>query len=94
MVPINGPLNFRLPTHRCDKCGAELKTTFTRFVLWSLPVGVISLIAMYFAIIWLQQSQAITGVMRAGLIGGIVAFAFSIPANVVMRGIVFRPFES
>jgi hypothetical protein len=48
---------------------------------------------MYIAITWLQQSQAITGVIRAGLIGGIVALAFSIPANVAMRGIVFCPFK-
>ena len=92
--PISGPLRFRPPTHRCAKCGAELKTTITRFVLWSMPVGVISLIAMYIGITWLQQAEAITGVVRAGLIGGIVALAFSIPANVAMRGIVFCPFKS
>ena len=92
--PIKGRLSFRLPTHRCAKCGAELKTTFTRFALWSVPTCVISLMAMYIAITWLQQSQAITGVFRAGLIGGIVALAFLIPANVAMRGIVFSSFKS
>ncbi len=92
-MPISGRLNFRLPTHRCSKCGAELKTAFARSALWSVPVGVISLGAMYFAIIWLQESQVITGLIRTGLIGATVALAFSIPANIVMRGIVFCPFK-
>lgn len=94
VVPIDGRLSFRLPTHRCAKCSAELKTTFTRFALWSVPVGVISLGAMYIAITWLQQSQAVTGVTRAGLMGGIMALAASIPINVALRGIVFCPFKS
>jgi len=92
--PIKGRLSFRLPTHRCAKCGAELKTTFTRSALWSVPVGVVALSVMYITITWLQQSQAITGVVRAGLMGGIVALAFSIPANVALRGIVFCPCKS
>ena len=93
MESINGRLSFRLPTHRCAKCGAELKTKFTLFALWSFPVGVIVVGVMYVAITWLQQSQAITGTVRAGLIGGIVALAFSLTANVALRGIVFSPFK-
>jgi hypothetical protein len=90
---IRGSLRIRPPTHRCANCGAELKTTFSRSALWSVPVAVIALSAMYIAITWLQQSQAVTGVVRAGLIGGIVALAFSIPGNIALRGIVFCPFK-
>ena len=94
VVPIDGRLSIEPPTHRCAKCGAELKTSFTRFALWSVPVCLVSLIGMYFALIWIQQSQMITGAFRAGLAGAIVALAFAIPANVAMRGIVFCPFKS
>jgi hypothetical protein len=92
--PIKGRLSFGLPTHHCAKCGAELKTTFTLSALWSIPVSAIALSVMYIAITWLQQSQEITGVIRAGLMGGIVALSFSITANVALRGIVFCPCKS
>ncbi len=49
---------------------------------------------MYFAIVWLQQSQAVTGLARAALIGGVVGLATAVPANVAMRGIVLRPSTS
>ena len=92
--PIDGRLRFKPPTHRCAKCGAQLKTTFTRSALLAVPVAIISLSVMYIAITWLQQSQAITGVVRAGLLGGIIVLAFSIPGNVALRGIVFCPVKS
>lgn len=59
--------------------------------LWSVPVLMISLLAMYFFFDWLKHSDAITGAFRAGLIGAAGFLAFSIPANVAMSGIVFSP---
>jgi multisubunit Na+/H+ antiporter MnhB subunit len=58
--------------------------------LWSVPVLMISLLAMYFFFNWLRHNDAITGAFQAGLIGAAGFLAFSIPANVAMIGVVFR----
>jgi hypothetical protein len=88
--PIVARLPFTSPTHRCVKCDAELKSEFTSYVLWSIPICIISLGVLYFGITWLQQSLTITGTVRAGLAGGLVAICAYIPTNVARRGIVVR----
>jgi len=91
---IEGRWGFRSPTHRCPDCKAELKTAFSAAAFWFIPIAVATFGAMYFAIVWLQQSQVVTGLARAALIGGVVGLATALPANVALRGIVFRPSES
>ena len=91
--PIEGRVPFTSPTHRCEECGAELKTEFTSHALWSIPIGIIALGILYFGQTWLQQSQAITGTTRAGLVGGLVAVCASLPMYVARRGIVFRAWK-
>lgn len=85
---IKGRWGFGSPTHHCPKCGTDLKTKFTVQALWSIPIAIFTLAGMYVAISWLQNSQVITGVMRAALAGGIVGLAVALPANVVLRGVV------
>lgn len=80
-------------THRCGKCGALLKTSLTGSALWGIPVAAISLAGMYFAFDWLQQAQSIAPIVRAGLAGLIGALAFSIPAKIIMRSIVFQTYK-
>ncbi len=91
---IEGHWGFGSPTHRCPDCKAELKTVFSASAFWFIPIAVATFAAMYFAIVWLQQSQAVTGLARAALIGGVVGLATAVPANVAMRGIVLRPSTS
>ena len=88
--PIIARIPFTSPTHRCEKCGAELKSEFTSYALWSIPICIIALGALYFGLTWLQQSQIITGTARAGLAGGFVAICTYIPTNVLRRGTVLR----
>lgn len=90
---LGGGLNAKGATHRCGKCGAQLKTSLTRSAIWSIPVAAISFTAMYFTFEWLQQAQSIAPVVRAGLAGLIGALAFSIPAKIVMRSIVLQPYK-
>lgn len=85
---IEGRWGFGSPTHHCSKCGADLKTKFTAHALWSIPVAVLTLAGMYLVVPWLQHSPAITGVLRAALVGGVVGLAVAVPANVVLRGVV------
>jgi hypothetical protein len=67
-----------------------LRTAFTAQVFWAVPVAGITFAVMYFAITWFQQSQVVTGLARAMLIGGVVGLAAALPANVALRGIVLR----
>jgi hypothetical protein len=91
---IDNNLRFKPPSHHCTKCGAKLKTAITPAVLWAIPAGVLSIGVAIFCIRWLQHSHIITGALRAGLIGGIYAFATAVTFNVLLRGIVFRPWSS
>jgi hypothetical protein len=90
---IDNNLRFKPPSHHCTKCGAKLKTAITPNVLWVIPVGVLSMGVAICCIRWLQNSQIITGTLRAGLIGGIYAFATAVTFNVLVRGMVFRPWS-
>ena len=89
--PLSRHFSFKAPTHRCSKCGAPLRAVFTLSTLWCIPVGAIALGAGCLALIWLQHADALTGVVRAALVGGIGAFSISIIFNVLLRGVVFRP---
>jgi hypothetical protein len=93
VVRLGGGLNVKGATHRCGKCGAQLKTSLTRPALWGIPVAAVSFAGMYFAFDWLQQAQSIAPVVRAGLAGIIGALAFSIPAKIIMRNIVFQTYK-
>jgi hypothetical protein len=41
------------------------------------------------ALTWVQ-AQPLHGAIKAGLVGGLTALAFTIPFNVAMRGFVYR----
>lgn len=85
-------LRFKGPTHQCNKCGSELKAATTWRVLWGVPAGVLLLGAAYLFVTWLQQSNAITGVLRAALIGAAWGGAVACTGNIMLRGIVFRSY--
>jgi len=87
---IRGPKGFGSPTHSCASCGSLLKPVITARAMLSLPIGAAIFCFVYLAISWLNQSIAITGSVRAALLGGLGAFFTATVLWYFMRGMVFR----
>ena len=90
---LRNGLRFTRPSHRCAKCGSELRTKFTPRGLWAIPVAAATGLAVVVALTWLKQSTTVTGVVRAAAMGAIASLAFSIPMRFLLRSIVLRPYN-
>ena len=90
MERLRNGLHFNRPTHRCARCGSELRTAFTPMALWSIPVAVVTASLVAGALNWLQRSAAVTGGILAAAAGALVALGGSIALRVAVRGIELR----
>ncbi len=91
---IRGPKEVGSPTHRCPSCSTLLKPAFTVRILLAIPIGAFSLGMAYLGINWLNHVPALSGAVRAAVLGGLGAFCTAITLNAAVRGIVFRPIQT
>ena len=86
-------LTFKQPSHHCKKCDSQLTTAHTKDTLWAVPVSTLALLAMIAMLLYLRESQTITGALRSALMGGAGALALSVSLQSYLRGIVLRPWS-
>jgi hypothetical protein len=78
---IRGLKVLGAPTHRCPSCTALLKPAFTSRILLCIPIGALSLGIACFCVNSFNNLPALSGALRAALLGGLAAFCSAITFN-------------